>query len=262
MISPFFSANEITAGYGFHTVIKNISFTLKPGTMTGLLGTNGSGKSTLLKTLCCQLPHTGSLILQDKRLERLSSRQLAQQISYIPQKGGLAFSLPVLDVVLMGFNPVLKLLQSPSRAQKQTAFLALEQVGLSGMEQQDFQTLSEGQKQLVILARTLVADTRLLLLDEPDSALDFCNRYRMCRLLREIVTEQQKACLFCLHDPCLALEFCDKLLVIKDGTVLAMLCPAQDSIEKMQAVLREIYGPVSLTHCLDSEGKKRLVLLA
>ena len=161
----FFKVENLTAGYGGKQVVNHLSFELEAGSLTGLLGANGSGKSTLLKALCGILPHRGSCMLEKQFLEELSSRELARLCSYIPQRSGISIDISVLDVVLMGFNPRLGLLEYPSAQMKEKARQALDRAGLAGREEENYLHLSEGQKQLCILARTLAAESRLLLLD-------------------------------------------------------------------------------------------------
>ena len=258
---PWLRVEGLTAGYGKRQILKNVSFSLEKGTLTGLLGGNGCGKTTLVRTVCQQIPHEGSCYLGKLRLEECSARELARHISYIPQRSGIGISLPVLDVVLMGLNPWLGLLERPSRMQREKACRALEKVGMEEQKEKDFQTLSEGQKQLVLLARTILEDTGMLMLDEPDSALDFPNRYRILTILKKMTEGQERAGLLCLHDPVLALEFCDQLLLMKDGAVQAALCPGRDSLEKMEQALSKLYGPLSLVPCADRNGDRHLVPL-
>ncbi len=260
--SFFFTADQLNAGYGKRQVLREVSFSLRQGCITGLLGANGSGKSTLLKAICNQLPHTGECILNGQRLEDLNIRRLAGRVSYIPQRSGITLSVSVLDVVLMGFNPVLGLFRNPVQEQKKRAEEALAAAGLAGMQERDYQSLSEGEKQLCILARTMVEDTELLLLDEPDSALDFHNRYYVLMKLRRLVQEQKKTALVCLHDPGLALDICDQLLLLKEGRCISSLRPDQDAPQVMEEKLKQIYGPLSLIRCHDGQGQSRLILLS
>ena len=125
----------ITAGYGRQNIIENISFTLESGCLLGIIGANGSGKTTLLKSLCGILPHRGTCELESSVLEDLSLKQLARLVSYIPQRSGISIDISALDVVLMGFNPQLGLLEHPTKKMKDTAMQALNQVGLSGKEE-------------------------------------------------------------------------------------------------------------------------------
>ena len=257
----FFSATNITAGYDKKCVVNNVSFELDSGCLMGILGANGSGKTTLLKAICGILPHEGSCLLENCCLESLSVRQIAKRCSYIPQRSGISIDVSVLDVVLMGFNPRLGLLERPTKQMRSAAQRAIEQVGLAEKAYMNYQHLSEGQKQLCILARTLVAESRLLLLDEPESALDFRFRYRVLALLRNWIAENQTSAIVTLHDPVLALNYCDKLLIISDGNVLGTICPAMDSLETMEQMLCNIYGPVSLQYTVNRTGRRQLIML-
>jgi iron complex transport system ATP-binding protein len=194
-------------------------------------------------------------------LEKLSSRQTAKICSYIPQRSGISIEISALDVVLMGFNPKLGILDHPNSEMKKRAAEALASVGLAGRENDDFLTLSEGQKQLCILARTLVSEAKLLLLDEPESALDFHFRYEMLNILKKWISYAKKTALVTLHDGNLALNFCDRLFVIANGGLAGIISPRTDSIEKMEELLSMIYGKISLHKCLDRKGNEHLIIL-
>jgi len=256
-----FSATGISAGYGKHNVIEKISFDLDAGTLMGIIGANGSGKTTLLKALCGILPHQGNCILGDSVLEGMSPGQVAKIVSYIPQRSGIAIDIAALDVVLMGFNPRLGLLEHPTGKMKDTARMALDEVGLAGKEETNYLHLSEGQKQLCILARTLVSDSKLLLLDEPESALDFRFRHQMLSLLRSWIATRERSAIVTLHDPALALNFCDKLLLLADGGVLDIIEPKSDSLDKMEQKLSMVYGSISLQRCHNRKGDAQIVML-
>lgn len=253
--------NRITAGYHGRTVVHDLSFTLTGGQVLGVLGANGSGKTTLIKAVCGILPHQGQCLLDGTALEHLRPKALARLCGYIPQRSGLAIELSALDVVLMGFNPLLGLLQPPTPAMRQAASAMLEQVGLPGRDRDSYLTLSEGQKQLCLLARALVGGAELLLLDEPESALDLRARHRTLHLLREFAATGDRAVLLSLHDPNLALNFCDALLLVENGRAAGLVRPGKDSDEAITAALSRIYGPVCLRHCTDDNGQPHLVML-
>ena len=257
----FFCVDSVTAGYGKSHVIENLSFSMENGTVVGILGANGSGKTTLLKSVCGILPHGGSCSLEGTVLESLSARQAARLVSYIPQRSGITIDISALDVVLMGFNPRLGLLEQPNQSMVEAAQKALQQVGLGDRAQTNYLHLSEGQKQLCILARTLVSDCKLLLLDEPESALDFRFRHLMLDLLRSWITENHIGALITLHDPMLALNYCDKLLLLADGELIGELLPRSHSLSDMETLLARVYGPVSLQLCKNRCGQDRIVML-
>ncbi len=256
-----FSVKHLTAGYGKQNIIHNVSFELDRGCLMGILGANGSGKTTLLKAMCGILPHGGTCTLDQVTLEELTPRQLSKLISYIPQQSGISIDISAPDVVLMGFNPHLGLLEYPTESMKKAAFDALAKVGLSGVEHTNYQHLSQGQKQLCILARTIVSDSRLLLLDEPESALDFRFRYQMLSMLQNWVSTEDRSAIVTLHDPALALNFCDRLLFLSDGGVLGIAEPKKDPLWKMEQMLGVIYGNVSLQICNNRSGKAQIVML-
>ena len=256
-----FRVRCLSAGYGQHLILDSISFSAQKGCLLGVLGANGSGKTTLLKSICGILPHEGSCSLFGTRLDRLSARELARLCSYIPQRSGISIDLSALDVVLMGFNAQLGLLEQPNAAMHDKAREALSLVGLAGREEDNYLHLSEGQKQLCILARTLVSGSSLLLLDEPESALDVRYRHRMLRIIRSWLAAGERCAVVALHDPSLALNFCDSLLLIDNGRELGVLRPAQDSLDDMEALLSRLYGAVTLKRCEDKTGAEHIVML-
>ena len=173
-MADFFSVQDISLCLGGRQILDHVSFSVDtPGRVIGLLGPNGGGKTTLLRAICGELPHDGHVFLEGAELAGLRSKELARRVSYIPQQSGISISMSAIDVVLMGFYPKLKLLSQPSTDMRAAALRALEQVGMAGLADRDYLTLSGGEKQLVILARTLVEGTKLLLFDEPDSSLAY-----------------------------------------------------------------------------------------
>lgn len=260
-MNEFFSVSHLQAGYGSRPVVQDVSFSVGAGELLGVLGANGCGKTTLLKAVCGILPHQGSCQLDGRPLEPMTPRQLARHCSYIPQRSGISIDISVLDVVLMGFNPWLGLLERPTAEMRDKARRALARVGLAGREQDNYLHLSEGQKQLCMLARTLTAGGSLLLLDEPESALDFRYRYRMLALLRGWAAEGGRAALVTLHDPGLALNCCDRLLILAEGGVQGVLAPKTDPLPRMEEQLSAVYGAVSLARCRDRAGREQLVML-
>ena len=261
-MSALFSANDLSVTLGSAPVLQDVSFSVpESAPLMGVLGANGSGKTTLLRCMAGLIPHKGHCTLHGVSLQQLSAKSLARRVSYIPQQSGIGISLSVREVVLMGFNPRLGVLQAPSPAMHAAAEQALAQVGLAGFADRDYLTLSGGEQQLCILARTLVQDTELLLLDEPDSALDLHNRVKMLQTVSALVHSGGKAALVCLHDPALALEFCDTLLLLRDGHLIAQLHPKTDPLPETEQQLAKVFGPVQLIRLTDAAGQPRLVLL-
>ena len=257
----FFQVENIAASYGNQRILFSISFGVEAGEIAGILGANGSGKTTLIKSICGILPHAGACILDGERLDALPPRKIARRCSYIPQRSGIAIELSALDVVLMGFNARLGLLEQPNARMRASALAALEQVGLKDRAHDDYLTLSEGQKQLCMLARALVSGSKAMLLDEPESALDFRHRHHILPLIRSWIAQEQRCALISLHDPQLALRYCDRLLLIDRGQIADVLRPNQDSLPRMEAALRRLYGNIELVRCEDRGGRAHLVML-
>ena len=257
----FFSVTNLTAKYGKRKILSNLSFELEDSATIGILGANGSGKTTLLKSICGIIPHDGTCQLDGNILENKNPKQLAKLCSYIPQRSGISIDISVLDTVLMGFHPYLGLLEHPSTEMKEKAIELIRLAGLDGKENTNYLHLSEGQKQLCILARTLVTNSKLLLLDEPESALDFHFRYQMLELIRAWNKETHSSSLISLHDPTLALNSCDKLLLLSEGHIITTISPQIDELSNMEEKLCRIYGDISLHYCTNKNAKKQIVML-
>lgn len=257
----FFQVNDLSVSYGKNEILSHLSFEVNASETIGILGANGSGKTTLLKAICGILPHTGCCNLDGNLLEEKTPKQLARLCSYIPQRSGISIDISVLDTVLMGFHPYLGFLEHPSTEMKEKAMQTLELVGLSEKANINYLHLSEGQKQLCILARTLVTNSRLLLLDEPESALDFHYRYQMLELIRNWNKETHSTALISLHDPILALNNCNKLLLLSDGHIVSSIRPQIDSLSDMEEKLCKLYGNISLHHCRTKTGEIQIIML-
>lgn len=237
---------NLTAGYGKNRIIDNISLEVSEGEIVGLLGPNGCGKSTLIKALCKGNSSEGNVTVCERDLKDFSEKELAKICSYVPQSSGLAIDISALEVVLMGFYPYLGLLERPDIKMKEKAGEMLQLVGLEKEVQTNYMELSEGQKRMCILARSLVADAKMLLLDEPDASLDFAIRNRLLTIIEKQVKEKETGVLLSLHDTNLALSCCDKIYLMKDGRLIHIVHPKEDSISEMEEKLQQIYGNVKL----------------
>jgi len=267
----FFEVKNLTAGYGKKKVLKGCSFTLESGCLLGILGANGSGKTTLLKSVCGIIPYVGECILEGISLKKLSPKKLSSMCGYIPQRSGISIDISVLDTVLMGYNSKLGLLDYPTSEMKLRAAEKIKRVGLCeslGTDdinivcEMNYQKLSEGQKQLCILARTLVTESRLLLLDEPESALDFRYRRQMIELIRTWTDENEASAMIALHDPMLALNYCDKIMILSEGNIIGTVSPKEEPYDAAEILLSKIYGNVSISKITGRSGEEQLVMLS
>ncbi|MDR0649088.1 MAG: ABC transporter ATP-binding protein [Synergistaceae bacterium] len=246
-MSGLLRLENVTAGYGGKPVVRDVNITIERGELCTLLGLNGSGKTTLLKAVSGLLTlDSGRCFVGEMDCTGFHEHRRARFISHIPQRHSKMQGVPVLDVVLMGRNPHLGLLDSPTKKDLEQATETIEKMGLIELIDEDFAQLSEGQKQMVILVRTLVQDTPAMLMDEPDSALDFLNRHRMLAKIRDLIHSQGKAGLITLHDPNFALAYCDRLILLQDGSVIGELKMKTATKDSIHGCLALIYGNIEI----------------
>jgi iron complex transport system ATP-binding protein len=242
----FFCAKNVAFSYGDNNILKGVSFSMQRGEVVGIIGLNGSGKSTLLKCILNGLKYSGDIQINGQSLSKIKLKELAKLVAYIPQSDGIDISITVQDVVLMGFHDAVSLFATPTKAQRELARRTLESVGLVGFEERDYLSLSGGEKQLCLLARTLVRDCPLLIMDEPDSSLDAKNKATVLNLVKDKLKENNRSLLIALHDVTFALNYCDRLLLLKDGEIYSQFNPRETEIAKIQLLLSAIYGNIEI----------------
>lgn len=251
-MSGLFSLDKVKISYGKNEIVHGVSMDIAKGEFCALLGLNGSGKTTILHACCGFLPMEGSCIAADTECKGLNEKKRARLISFIPQICSLQGGRTALDVVLMGFNSQLGLLESPSSVHKRAALAAMERLNCEEFAEKDFGALSQGQRQIVILARCIVQDSPVMLMDEPDSALDFLNRHMVLSKIRELIKEENKAGLITLHDPNFAMAYCDRLLLLREGRLVGELDMRRAKADEVKKKLSLIYGDIELLQSGDS----------
>ena len=261
LFNTTFSAAGISVYYGNNCAVDNVSLNLNAGQLNAVIGNNGCGKTSLIKAIMGLIKHNGQCQLNEHLLENLSVKKKAQLISYIPQRNNLTISMTVRDVCLLGFNPHMHILGGYTTDMIKRADKAIDMVGLKGLYEADFLALSEGQKQLCILARTIIEDSPLLLLDEPDSALDFSNRHMLMKHIRNIISDN-KCALMCIHSPELALEYCDRILLMKDGKIVSDIDVHAASLSEINEKMSLIYDNINVIECTDINHKTHRVVVA
>ncbi|WP_376842284.1 heme ABC transporter ATP-binding protein [Bordetella pertussis] len=238
-------ARNLTLARGGAPILTDVSLTLAPGALVGLLGANGAGKSTLLAALAGELaPRSGQVFLGDADLATLSARQLTRPRAVLPQKPSLSFDLGVSDVVGMGAYPFPEL--DPA-AVRQLVRDALEQAGVTHLAQRRYPQLSGGEQQRVQFARVLAqchamhapGQTRYLMLDEPISNLDPRHQMELLATARALAHEAGMGVLVIVHDINQAARWCDTLALLADGR-LAALGPPADVLTPDH--MRRVYG--------------------
>jgi len=214
-------ARGLTIGYGRTPVASDIDIEVRPGEVTCLLGPNGSGKTTLFKTLIGLIPPlAGEVTVGGRPLSGLSVRAVAEQIAYVPQQHAPTFPFRVFDVVMMGRQARKGILSAPGAHDRARTREVLEQLGLLELAEADYSRISGGQRQMVMIARALVQDTRMLVLDEPTASLDYGNQVRIIGEIARL-SRSGYGIVLSTHNPDHAFAVADKVTLMHDGRIVA-----------------------------------------
>ena len=232
-------------------VLQNVDFQAEDGHFLAILGNNGAGKSTLLKCMNGILkPDAGSLLLDGEDLLTMPHRQVAQRVAFVAQTVA-STQMTVHDMVMLGRRPYMG--WSFSREDHDIVHAAMARLGLMDMRGRFLNQLSGGERQKVMLARALAQQPRVLLLDEPTSNLDLHNQHQVLGEVKQICEETGITALVIIHDLNLALRFCDRFLMLRDGEV--------DACGGAEIVNRESIERVYRIHAEVAEiGGRRVVL--
>jgi iron complex transport system ATP-binding protein len=218
--------SNLSYGYSRHGgspfSLHGVSVDVARGSFTGLLGPNGCGKTTLLKLLAGMLtPHQGAITLNGAPLRSLTRRDIARHVAVVPQETHPAFDYTVKEMVLMGSHPHLGPLQLEGPADLALARDALEATGTAHLAERAYMTLSGGEKQRVVIASALTQAADVLLLDEPTASLDLGYQLEVAALLSRLNRDRGVTMMMATHDLNLAAALCDRLVLMRDGRVLA-----------------------------------------
>ncbi|KXG78921.1 heme ABC transporter ATP-binding protein [Thermotalea metallivorans] len=212
---------NISFQYGNRTILDNVSLTIKAGSFTSIIGPNGSGKSTLLKNISASLkPNRGTVMLGERDVGLMTSKEIARHVAVVPQETHVAFSFSVFDIVMMGRSPYLRRFQKESPADFQIVRQAMEQTGTWGLKDRPIDELSGGERQRVIIARALAQAPTLILLDEPTSHLDIQHQIEILELLETLCKEKGLTVVAVLHDMNLAARYSSDLVLLKNGKIV------------------------------------------
>jgi len=253
---------NVTLAYRNQEVIKNLSLDFEAGEFCALIGPNGAGKSTLLKSVVKFLePTTGKIFLDEKPLTLWKHKKLAQRIALIPQDFQLQFDYKVQDLVLTGRFPYLGYWQNYSQKDRQIVEKILRELDLFSMRNKMFSQLSGGEKQRVSIARALVQETEIILMDEAFANLDINHQLEIMKILSQINREQKKLVILVSHNLNLASDYCERIIMLKEGKLIADGSPHEiinmKTIKKLfDAEFDIIENPISHRPNLVYPGKK------
>jgi iron complex transport system ATP-binding protein len=231
---------NISINYGVCAVVQDVSLSLRPGRIIGLLGANGAGKTTLLKALNGGLPVAkGRVLLDEKDLSEFSRRAIARRIAVIAQETETKFPVSVLEFVLAGRFAQGAAFGWETDEDLRIAADCLAECDLKNYEARRMNQLSGGERQRVVLARALATEAKILLLDEPTANLDLAHQALMFRLVKERCAAGEFSSVVITHDLNLASEFADRVILLKNGSVAASGAPDEVLTEEN---LENVFG--------------------
>ncbi|MGI6878999.1 ABC transporter ATP-binding protein [Microbacterium sp. gxy059] len=239
------SAESLDVGYSpQRLIVHGVDLEVRSGELLGLLGPNGSGKSTLIKSIAGIAPVRGGRLVHDDDVDlaSLSRAAAAKLVAYVPQTIEASFGLDVRESVLLGRTPHFG--TRPRDVDWRHVDRAISLLGLDDLAGRAVTQLSGGQAQRVLIARAIAQDPRILLLDEPTSALDIRFQWQTLALARRLTRDAGVAAIIAIHDLNQAARCCDRLVVLKDGRLVASGTPGEvlrpDLIEDVYGIAVEV----------------------
>jgi iron complex transport system ATP-binding protein len=227
-------------GYTQNPVLEDINLSISKGIFYGLIGPNGSGKTTLLDLLAATTqPDRGEVVFKERPIGTYRRQELARLIALVPQDFTLGFDYTVFDVVLMGRHPHIPRFSNPSGNDLDLVENALAIMDIASLRDRTITNLSGGEKQRVVVARALAQDTEVLILDEATSNLDIRHTIEIMRVIYRRVVKTAVTVVAAIHDLNLAAAFCDELIVLNDGKIVA-IGPVQEILT--DTLIRQVFS--------------------
>lgn len=227
MSAAAISWRGVTVELGGRAVVDDVSLDVPAGAWLSLIGPNGAGKSTLVRTLGGTVPHAGTVEVHGRDTDDLGIRERARQLAVVPQHPVMPPGMRVFDYVALGRSPHQGLRFSSSVHDRRRALAVLQRLGLEDFVDRRVDTLSGGERQRVVLARALVQDTSLLVLDEPTAALDVGHQLEVLELIADLRSERELTIVTTVHDLTVAGQFADRVAVLAQGALVAEGAPSQ-----------------------------------
>lgn len=234
------TVENLSFGYSKKQVLQDISFQVEEGELLALLGPNGVGKTTLFRCILGihNKKYEGNVLLNGKNIRSFRPKELAHMIAYIPQTHGHVFQYSVKDMVLMGTSHQVSSFSIPGKKELEAAEAAMKRVGVEKFAEKNYAHLSGGEQQLVLIARALAQQAKILIMDEPTSSLDYGNQARVMEQVYELSKEGYTV-IVSTHNPQHAFWYAKKVLALKAGAVAAFGPPEEVLSEEL---IQNLYG--------------------
>ena len=253
--------DNLSFSYPGVDVLRDIVFDMNKAELVGILGPNGVGKSTLIHCMDRILePTKGAILVDDVSVKNIHLRDLAKIMGYVPCVSSDAFPMTVLDTILVGRHP-----HNDWRLKKEDFDIvhdAMKTMGIEDLALRHFNELSAGQKQKVMLARGLVQEPKVLLLDEPTANLDIKHQYGVSKMLRSISRTKSVLVIMICHDLNIAAKYCDRIMLLSNKTIFAAGTPQEvitaENVKMVYGVDCEVIQTDGVPHVIvkDSEEYK------
>lgn len=233
---------HLCIGYDKSPLMPEINVSLSEGDVVALAGQNGAGKTTLFKTLCCSIrPISGKIFCLGNDITSYSATERASLFSLVLTEKPDDLFLKVFDIVAAGRYPQLGLLARLSQTDKDFIDNSLDTIGISHLKDRNFISLSDGEKQKVMIAKAIVQDTPIIFMDEPTAFLDYPSKIELTKLMLKLAKEHKKTILFSSHDLDLLLRYSDKMWIIGPGLPLVEGSPR---LLAEQGLIDEYFKPI------------------
>lgn len=256
---PDLAVRALSFAYGSRSVLRDISFEINQNEMIALLGCNGAGKSTLFRCLLGFLNGwRGEIEIGRRPLSDFPAQHLARQIAYIPQYSSSVFNYTCREVAVMGRMAYMGVMERPGSSDYAHVERVLSGLYIAHLAERSYLEISGGEQQMVMIARALVQETPLLVMDEPTASLDYGNQLRVLKRIKDLCG-RGKAVLFSTHHPDHALLYADRVIAIKDGVIVADGCPQACMTTGLIQTLYQI--ETDMVDILKSDHSKQRVLL-
>ena len=216
------SIENICFSYKNHKIIDGINMELESNDIIGVVGPNGSGKTTLIRLISgVYSPDSGRILIDGHDIRSLKSKKLAQMVSVVPQNPNLPSGITVFDLISMGRNPHLKLFEWSSSSDSTIINSAMKMTNIHNLAHRVLDTLSDGERQRAVISMALAQESPVILLDEPASNLDIANQKVILNTISNSVHTKNLAALLTMHDLSLAAQYCNRIIMISDGKIVA-----------------------------------------
>ena len=229
------SVKNLSFGYLKNELVLNgISLEFEKGKIVALIGRNGSGKSTFLDCLLGINEYSGDILIYNKNIKDLSSKEYARYVSFIPQSVQINIDYSIKDFISFGRNPYLKIGQTPSKEDFVLVYNNAKKCGIEHLLDKDINKVSGGERQLAFIARALTQETPIIIMDEPTAALDFGNQQRLFKTMKELAIDG-KTIIFTTHNPNHLVNLDCGIFAVKDKQIFKI-------DELNDSIVKDIYG--------------------